>query len=326
MGNRDLGRAADLSTIKRVSIHDRENLVKVSEFCAVPPSGTGFLDFLASFPRIGHRTNAAQSLRILVERIIAARSGEQVISWAIGPHVIKYGLSKLIIEMMDCGFISHILMNGAGAIHDVEIAMIGETSEEMGGHISSGDFGMARETGEFIHSAAAIARDRQSGFGDMIGQRILEQNLPYSDFSIIAQARRRSIPTTIHVAIGTDIIHMHPDMDGAATGEASQTDFRIFVNTLRAFSHGGVHLNIGSTVILPEVFVKAMTCANNLNGKAARDYTTVNIDHLSEYRPLMNVVRRGSMDGGDGYEIIGRLEILVPLLVRFLLAYHRNEC
>lgn len=309
---------ADLTQIKRVPIAQRTNLVKVKDFARVPDINAGLLELLDCLPKIKHRTNAAVSLITVVERIKRARQQKNPVSWALGPHVIKYGLTPLIVELMDLGIVQHILTNGAGAIHDVEIAMIGETSEEMGGHISQGDFGMAEETGSFINSAALHALDNNAGFGQTIGRQILEQNLPFQDYSLIAQAVKRNIPVTIHVAMGTDIIHMHPDMDGQATGAATYHDFRTFVSTLMRLS-GGVHLNIGSTVVLPEVFVKAITAANNLNGYPTKDYTTVNIDHLSEYRPLMNVVKRGSMDGGEGFEIIGRMELLVPLLVRILM-------
>ncbi|MBN1297974.1 hypothetical protein JXA80_14445 [bacterium] len=316
---------SDFSQIKRQPIARRTNLVQVSEFARIPPAGSGFREFLDIFPQIKHRTNAATSLATVIERILAARLKGHSITWALGPHVVKYGLTPLIIELMNHGIINHVLTNGAGAIHDVEIAMIGETSEEMGGHISTGEFGMAEETGLFINGCARTAMETNQGFGEILGRRILDDALPHAGVSLFAQAVQRGIPITVHVAIGTDIIHMHPDMDGCATGQASFTDFRRFVTTLRRFKNGGVHLNIGSTVVLPEVFVKALTAANNLNGVPAGGFTTVNIDHLSEYRPLMNVVRRGSMDGGEGYEIIGRMEILVPLLVRILLAELRNE-
>ncbi|MBN1878982.1 hypothetical protein JW823_02635 [bacterium] len=316
---------ADFSKIKRNSIHQRENLVKVSDFVKVPAAGSGFLEFLNSLPIIEHRTNAASNLATIVDRVVKARNIDRPVTWALGPHIVKYGLSPLIIALMDLGIVQHILTNGAGAIHDTEIALIGETSEEMGGHISRGDFGMARETGEFINSAAMSAVQQQTGFGDAIGRRILDAQLPYAEFSLFAQAVKRNIPITVHVAIGTDIIHMHPDMNGQATGEATFFDFRRFVATMQTLGGGGVHLNIGSTVILPEIFVKAMTAANNLNGTPCLDYTTANFDHLSEYRPLMNVVRRGSMDGGDGYEIIGRMEIMIPLLCRILMARLRGE-
>lgn len=309
---------SDLTHIRRISIKQRDNLVNVKNFAKVPSPKSGLLDFLHSLPTIQHRTNAALSLMKIIERMITARNNHLPISWAIGPHVIKYGLSPLIIDLMDRGFIQCILFNGAGAIHDTEIALIGETSEEMGGHISTGDFGMAEETGVFINKAAKEAARSNEGFGRTLGRFIIDHHLPFAEFSLLAQAARRNIPLTIHSAIGTDIIHMHPDMDGGETGKATFTDFRIFISVLRKFTGGGVHLNIGSTVILPEVFVKAMTCANNLNGKPASGYTTCNFDHSSEYRPLMNVVNRGSMDGGEGFEIIGRMEIMIPLLARLL--------
>lgn len=311
---------ADLSNIRRLPIARRTNLVKTTDFATVPPAGSGFLEFLDSFPSIKHRTNAATSLAVIIDRIVRAVEKDRPVSWALGPHVIKYGLTPLIVRLMDLGLVRHILTNGAGIIHDVEIAMIGETSEEMGGHISTGEFGMAEETGRFINECTVMAAENRRGLGETIGRRILDDALPFRQFSLFANAVEREIPITAHVAVGTDIIHMHPDMHGAATGEATFTDFRIFVSTLRQIGGGGVHINIGSTVVLPEVFVKALTAANNLNRGPAGQYTTVNIDHLSEYRPLMNVVQRGAMDGGEGYEIIGRMEILVPLLTRILMA------
>ena len=316
---------SDLNDIKRLPLSNRQNLVNVNDFFIVPEKGSGFNEFLSGFPKVGHRTNAANNLETLVDRIILSSKTNRPVTWALGPHVIKYGLSPMIIQLMDAGLIQCISTNGAGAIHDTEIAMIGETSEEMGGHISKGDFGMAIETGDFINESAKIAWNNQHGFGETLGSRMLDLRLPFLNHSILAQAYIRKIPVTVHVAIGTDIVHMHPNMDGAATGAATFTDFKIFISMLRKFIEGGVHLNIGSTVILPEIFVKAMTCANNLNNQPARNYFTANIDHLSEYRPLMNVVKRGSMDGGEGVEIIGRMEILIPLLGRLLLEKIWNQ-
>ncbi|MBN1355843.1 hypothetical protein JXA40_06175 [bacterium] len=316
---------ADLSRIRRIPLSDRKNLVKISEFAGVPAPGSGFGEFLESLPKIRHRTNAADSLKSLVEHILAARTAGFPVTWALGPHIVKYGLSLLIIELMRHGIVQAVATNGAGAIHDTEIAMIGETSEEMSGHIATGDFGMARETGEFLNGAAHDASDQSIGLGQAIGNKILRENLPYTSHSLIAQAVKRNIPVTVHVAIGTDIIHMHPDMNGTRTGEGSFIDFKLFVGVLQGFQRGGVHLNIGSSVILPEVYVKAMTCANNLNGTPCRNFVTANFDHLSEYRPLMNVVHRGSMDGGEGFEIIGRMEIMIPLFIRLLLAKLRGE-
>lgn len=315
----------DFSKVKTIDLRERENLVKVSQF-AKPfdvekirsrGDSSSLLDFLDALPAIGKRTNAAAQLKSLVYAIDRASINGKPISWGLGPHIIKYGLSPLVIQLMDLGFVSAIAMNGAGAIHDTEIAMIGETSEEMTGEIETGRFGMARQTGEFINSAAAEAASKGIGFGEALGRKILEENLPYADYSLYAASCKREINATVHVGIGTDIIHTHPCMDGAATGAASFTDFRRLAGVIAHLGNGGVHLNIGSSVILPECFLKALTVANNL-GFNVRGFVTANIDHLSEYRPLMNVVRRPVHGAGEGYEIVGRMEIMAPLLVRLL--------
>ncbi len=222
------------------------------------------------------------------------------------------------------GFVTQVATNGAGAIHDVEIALFGATSEEMQGRIHTGEFGMARETGAFINLSAQEAHRTGAGFGETIGRRLLETGAPHVDSSLFAQAYRLEVPVTVHVAIGTDIVHMHPGFDGGATGAASQCDFEIFAAGLDGLDQGGVHLNVASSVVLPEVFLKSLTLVNNLRRGEARepvqDFLTVTIDHQSEYRPLMNVVRRPTGDLGRGVELLGRIEILVPLLVSLLLA------
>lgn len=298
-------------------IEKRQNLVKIADFAKPIPHGAGFVAFLESLPSISHRTDAASNLRQLVIALQQAVARKNSIIWGIGPHVIKYGLSLLISDLMDQGFISAIALNGAGAIHDTEMALIGETSEEMGGRIGRGEFGMARETGEFLNGAAALARQEEMGFGEALGQRLCAQNAPYLDYSIIAQAYRRDIPVTIHVAIGTDIIHMHPSMNGADTGYASLQDFYTLARVVSRLNDGGIYLNIGSSVVLPEVFLKSLTMANNLYGEV-KNFLTVNIDHLSEYRPLMNVVRRPTIESSQGFELIGRIELLIPILAALL--------
>ena len=319
-------KAVDLSKIKTISIKDRENLVSIHDFADIPSEGDDFIAFLSKLPKTKHRTNAGDSLRDLVKKIYYAKDKNKPVLWALGPHVIKYGLSSLIIELMKRGFISAILTTGAGAIHDTEIALIGETSEEMSGQIVTGKFGMAYETGEIINTAAKEAYKNNEGFGYSLGKLIIERDLPYKDYSIIANAYKLNIPVTIHVAIGTDIIHMHPTMDGAATGFATFFDFRLVAGILKDFGDGGVFINIASAVILPEILVKSLTIANNLTNGKIRNYTTANFDHLSEYRPLMNVVRRSTIGGGVGYEIIGRIEIIIPLLANMLinLTYKNN--
>lgn len=310
---------ADLTKIKTVEIAQRTNLVHVDEFATVPKPAAGFSKFLETLPRVGHRTNAAQSFRQVVAGILEAVARQKPITWALGPHVVKYGLSPLFIELMDRGAVSAVLFNGASAIHDAEIALIGQTSEEMAGEIQTGRFGMAKETGEILNGAAKLAYDRNIGYGQALGQWIVDHDLPFSRYSLLAAAYHRSIPVTVHVAFGTDIVHMHPNVNGAHIGKATELDFRRIAALFGQFGGGGVHVNIASTVVLPEVFVKAMTIANNLNGTPITDFMTAHFDHLSEYRPLMNVVKRGTTVGGKGVELIGRIELMVPLLIACLL-------
>jgi len=281
-------------------------------------------ELIEALPVTRHRTNAAGSLSEVVVRIRNARTLGCGITWACGPHVVKYGLSLLMIDLMERGLVTALATNGAGAIHDAEIALFGVTSEEMTGEIQSGRFGMARETGEFLNAAADEARSEALGFGEVLGRRILEVQAPHQSYSLLANAYRLGIPMTVHVAVGTDIVHTHPGFDGGATGTASQHDFQILAAAIDRISDGGVHLNIASSVVLPEVFLKCLTVANNLRASAGtasiREFLTVNIDHQSEYRPLMNVVRRPTVDVGRGVELLGRVELMVPLLAALLVA------
>ncbi len=297
----------DLTKIKTNSIRERKSLVSIKDFAKLP-KGSSFSSFLECLSSVGQRTNAGSDFLNIIEAIKKAKANNKAIIWALGPHVVKYGLSPLIIDLMKRGYISAIAFNGAGAIHDCEIGLFGETSEEMTGRIHSGDFGMAKETGDFLNNAAKFAAREGKGYGATIGE--LLQGSDFQEYSILSQAYRLKIPITVHVAIGTDIIHMHPSMDGAATGKATYTDFKILADNIKDI---GVHLNICSTVILPEVFLKCLTIAKNL-GYKLEDFTTCTIDHESKYRPLMNVVRRPTKDFGTGYELLGRVEIILPLL------------
>jgi len=312
-------RAADLSKVRTVPLRSRPNLVGIKDFAKAVEKGSSFGAFMDSFCAIEHRVDAASNLRNLVASIGKAKRKRKPIVWGLGPHLIKYGLSPLIIHLMKKGYVSAIAMNGACAIHDAEIALIGETSEEMAGEIETGRFGMAAETGEFINAAARTAYEQGLGFGESLGGKLRAAKAPFRKHSLLASAHALSLPATVHVAIGTDIVHMHPTMDGAATGAASFRDFRILTEVMKGLGHGGVYINIASTVILPEVFLKTLTAANNLLRRPIRDFTTANFNHLSEYRPLMNVVRRPMEGVGRGYEIIGRIEIMIPLLVRAIL-------
>ncbi len=313
---------ADRARVVTVPFHQRENLVTLDDF-APPPDASTVGRFQAVLPSTRHRTNAADNLTEVVHALQKARAAGRTVSWACGPHLIKYGLTDHLISLMEHRLVTQVATNGAGAIHDVEIALFGATSEEMQGRIHTGEFGMARETGAFIHQAAAQAATLGQGFGETIGKQLLHRGAPHARHSLFAQAYRLGIPVTVHVAIGTDIVHMHPGFDGAATGAASGHDFDIFSAGMDRLSGGGVHLNVASSVVLPEVFLKALTLTNNLRRSAGkdpvRDFLTVTIDHQSEYRPLMNVVRRPTRDLGKGIELLGRIEILLPLLTALLL-------
>jgi hypothetical protein len=236
----------------------------------------------------------------------------------MGAHVIKCGLSPLIIELMKKRVISAIAFNGACSIHDFEIAFIGETSEDVSENILKGVFGMVKESPEMINQAIRKCKDKDIGIGQAIGEKIDQLNLPYKDYSILYQGLKLNIPVTIHVAIGTDIIHQHKECDGAALGKGSFHDFKIFTNEVTKLGDGGVYLNIGSAVILPEVFLKALTIARNL-GYEIKNFTTVNMDKISHYRPKVNVVQRPTKEMGEGFSLIGHHEIMIPLLTKAIL-------
>jgi hypothetical protein len=230
----------------------------------------------------------------------------------MGAHPIKVGLSPLIIDFMEQGILGAVAMNGAGIIHDFEIAFMGETSEDVAASLKDGSFGMAEETGAFLNQAIARGYERGQGIGKAVGEAILKGKLPNHRLSILAAGARLGVPVTVHVGIGTDIIHMHPKVDGKSLGEGSLRDFHTLASIV-ATLNGGVFLNLGSAVILPEVFLKALSLARNL-GHPVRNLTTVNLDFLAHYRPLTNVVSRPTMEGGKGYHLTGHLEIMVPLL------------
>lgn len=314
----------DLKKLTTISIRDRQHLVSIEDFAVPVEAGNQMGRFLTSLPLTRHRTNAAGSLQDVVASIREARARKVSITWACGPHVVKYGLSRLVIDLMERGLVTGLATNGAGAIHDAEIALFGVTSEEMTGEIQTGRFGMARETGETLNGAAQEALRLRTGFGEALGRRLVEANAPHQAYSLLASAYRLGIPVTVHVAMGTDIVHAQPSFMGAATGAATQHDFQILASQIAGLRGGGVHLNIASSVVLPEVFLKCLTVANNLRTAGGegtiRDFLTVTMDHQSEYRPLMNVVRRPTVDVGRGVELLGRVEMLLPLLAALLVA------
>lgn len=297
----------DLSGLRTVSLAERPSKVRIKDFAQPARPGASFAEFLAALPHILF----GQDLQAVIDAIVQAHRAGRPVIFGMGAHVIKCGLSPVVIDLMERGIITCVAMNGAGPIHDAEIALVGHTSEDVQAGLKEGIFGMARETGKLIHEALANANE-QMGLGEAIGRQLLAVEAPYRQLSILAAATRLGIPATVHVAIGTDIVHMRASTSGAAIGRASFTDFRLFTSVVADLS-GGVYINAGSAVILPEVFLKAFTIAQNL-GANLHDFTTVNLDMMTHYRPTVNVVQRPSSVGGRGYTLNGRHELLIPLL------------
>jgi hypothetical protein len=292
----------DRSRLKTVSAKSRHSKVDTADFAKPIPPSAGFRKFYESLPRI----LKAGDLHELARTTAKAHRGKHSIVWGIGGHVIKVGLAPLLADLMKRGLVSSLLMNGAAAIHDFEIAMMGRTSEEVGPGVATGTFGMAEETGSFF--AAAAADGRESGLGEALKRAITRSKLKHRELSVLGAAARYDVPVTVHVAIGTDIVHMHPACNGADIGAASHLDFLRFAELCRGL-HKGVYLNWGSAVIGPEVFVKAVTLQNNVRGKPL-SITTANFDQLRHYRPRVNVVERPA---AKGYDFAGHHEIMLPL-------------
>ena len=303
----------DLSKVKTYPVKQRFSKVQQSHVGKKLQKGARFRSFIRGLPNI----LAAQNLKEIAQRVARAHRRGKTVLLGMGAHSIKVGLSPLIIDFMERGIISTVAMNGAGIIHDFEIAYMGETSEDVAASLKNGSFGMAKETGAFLNHAITKGYDRQQGIGQAVGEAILYSRLPHQRLSILAAGARLGIPITVHVGIGTDIIHMHPEADGKALGEGSLKDFHALASVV-ATLRDGIFLNLGSAVILPEVFLKALNLARNL-GHPVRNLTTVNLDFLPHYRPLTNVVSRPTLESGKGYHLTGHLEIMVPLLFAAIL-------
>lgn len=298
----------DLKRLKTYSLADRKSIVSTADFAKVWEKGGGFSDFLDTLPDI----LAGSDIRRVISAISRARRNGRPVVLGMGAHVIKVGLNPVVIDLMARGVITAVAMNGAGIIHDFEVALTGQTSEDVAETLKDGTFGTARETGEFLGEAIFSAGKQSMGLGESVGRYINEKQLPLRQQSILAAGSRLGIPVTVHVAIGTDIIHLHPDFDPEAAGGASHRDFRTFASIVAALE-GGVYLNVGSAVILPEVFLKAVTLVRNL-GHPLEGFTTVNLDFIRHYRPMANVVNRPTSEGGSGFSIVGHHEILLPLI------------
>jgi hypothetical protein len=302
----------DLSGVKTYPLRSRPSKVALAQFATPYKAGSGVDGLLTSLPGL----LAAQDFRDVVSAIVAAKRGGRAIVWGLGAHVLKTGLSPVLVDLMQRGFVSAIAMNGAGIIHDFEIALSGNTSEDVDAALGPGTFGMAEETGTELNRAITDGAAAGLGLGQAVGKFLDAAKPPFAQISVTAAAWRLQIPVTVHVAVGTDIIHMHPQASGAAIGDASLRDFRYFVSTV-ARLEGGVYLNCGSAVVLPEVFLKAVAIARN-DGRSLDGLTTVNLDFLRHYRPLTNVVSRPTAGIGKGYSLTGHHELLIPLLAAAL--------
>ncbi|MCX7919817.1 MAG: hypothetical protein N3A72_09490 [bacterium] len=305
----------DLDNVKLQSISQRKHKVRISDFGKPSKSkDPKFAEYLDSLPNI----LAGKDFRELVHAIVIAYRKKKPVIVMLGGHTVKCGVSPFIIELIKRNVITAVAMNGATSIHDFEIAYYGETSEQVDETLDTGTFGMVKETGELMHQAVTEGLISGVGLGRALGNKLLEIKAKHRELSILATTAKLDIPTTVHVAIGTDTIHQHPNVDGAALGESSLLDFRLLTDVVKDLNNGGVVLNIGSAVILPEVFLKVLTIARNL-GFPVRNFVTANLDMEQHYRPQVNVVQRPTHLGGKGYRITGHHELIIPLLTAAIL-------
>jgi hypothetical protein len=303
-------READLSKVKTVPIAVRPNKVRAEEFASPPGSDRSFKAFLQALPD----ALVARDL-LAVAKDIAAAAGKRGVVVMTGGHVVKTGLAPVLIDLMRRGVITHLAMNGSAAIHDYEIARFGGTSENVAEGLRDGTFGMAEETGRGMNEAIIRGMKEQWGMGESLARALgNEPVLAHPELSLLVGARMLGVPCTIHAAIGAEIIHQHPAASGAAIGDTSHRDFRRLAASLPSLQDGGVVLNLGSAVIMPEVFLKALTIARNLNAGKPVNFTACDMDMTRHYRPRVNVVQRPTLEGGRGYEITGHHEIMVPML------------
>lgn len=305
----------NLDDVSTYPLRERPSKVSVKDFARPIEEDSSISDFLASLPNI----LAVQSLRELAARIRRAKELRKPVIWGIGGHVIKTGLAPVIINLMERGFVNAIAVNGSVLVHDAEIALVGSTSEDVDATLGAGAFGGAEETGKLLNHAAREGERDHIGLGEAMGRALLALEPRYREKSLLCKAYSMRVPVTAHLSIGADIAHFHPSTDGAALGATTHTDFRLLSEIVRRITGGGVYLNIGSAVLLPEVFLKAVTLVRNLGHELA-DITTANFDFIQSYRPLTNVVRRPVADGaGRGFAITGHHELTIPLLAAQIL-------
>jgi len=303
----------DLKRVRTYSIQKRNSKVEISSLAGVVGRRADLVALLRSLPKI----LKASDFNYLVKQMIASKRKKRGIIFLCGAHVIKCGLSPLLIDLLEDGFVTHLATNGAGAIHDLELAYWGKTSEEVEEGLKSGMFGMAQETAEKFNSCSELADLEEIGLGEAIGLRIVKDKCRYQKYSLLASAQRLRVPVTVHVALGTDIVHQHPSFKPAQTSEASFKDFKILCQSLKSLNRGGVVINVGSAVVLPEVFLKALSVARNIFGRID-GFTTANFDMNLQYRPLTNIVQRPTAGSNRGLNFVGHHEIMIPLLAAAL--------
>jgi hypothetical protein len=309
-------REFDLSRVRTYSAQQRASKVRTDYEAGALHTGMSMAAFLEALPGV----LKADDLKAVARSVVRAREHKKAVIAMIGGHVIKCGCSTVLRDLVHKGFITHVASNGAAAIHDTELARFGHTSEDVTAQLDTGDFGMAADTAQLVNEAARTARDHGLGFGEAVGQSLVQQNPPYVQRALIASCFQQHVPYTLHVALGTDIVHQHPNADGAAIGDASLRDFRIFTASVVNLEQGGVVLNFGSAVIMPEVFLKALAVARNC-GHRVRSFTTANFDMIQHYRPHVNVITRPVHQDGTGYAVTGHHELMIPLLAAAIYEY-----
>ena len=308
----------DFDNISTYPLESRKSKVDASMFGKAMDGSENIPAFISKLPQI----LAGDGLRKLIRAVLYAQASDKPVIWGLGGHVIKVGLGPVLVDLMQSGFVTGIAMNGSAAIHDFEVALRGATSEEVEEQIGEGRFGMARETGEYMNAAIDSAAQDGIGVGEGLGRFISmgeekKIRFGYRSASVLAEAYTRNIPVTVHVAIGTDIIHAHPTASGKALGEATYRDFRLFCSMTRELDDGGVYLNVGSAVVLPEVFLKAVSAVRNL-GHRLEEFTTANLDFIQHYRPIQNVLKRPTQNSGQSIALTGHHEIMIPLIAAAL--------
>lgn len=305
----------DFTRLKTIPIAERGGKVRVDDFATSYAKGAGVRGWLNSLPKI----LAADAFRSVVKALQTARAGRKPILWGLGGHVIKCGLAPVLTDLMERGYATAFSMNGSAAIHDFEIAIAGQTSEDVESVLPDGRFGTAEETGREMNQAIECGDRDGIGIGEALGRILTEGSINHANQSLLAAAFRAAVPVTVHVAFGTDTPHTHPAANAGAIGRGTHHDFRLFCTLVSGLHDGGVYLNVGSAVVMPEVFLKAVSAVRNL-GNPLANFTTVNFDFLQHYRPRVNVVERPhAKSGGRGYAITGHHELMLPLLAAALI-------